>query len=199
MPGRRRTFRRPRRRKIVRRRRFVRRGVNRALNEGKYHYGSMITTFNDICAGAGSQNIDVLDQIPQGDDVVSMREGRQIFVRSLQINGILHNDDEDADVRIVVYACITSYTTNLALTDILTKLRKNNCYKVYRDRFYRSTTDDVRSGIPIKMFIPINRRVSYQSAAVSTNNTALRIHMTSDRATPHGCTFVGFWKVNYRG
>lgn len=190
---------RPARRRYVARRRFVRRGIRAAQAETKYHYGALFDTFTDITS-AGTQVIDVVAGIPTGDDVVSHRDGRQIFVKNLYVHGFLHVDDEDADVRICVYACLTSFSSALLMTDILTPLRKNNLYKVYKNRLFRLTTDDVHGVIPIKWKIRINRRFTYQSAAVSTNNVALRIHAVSDRGAAHGPTFQGGnWMVTYRG
>lgn len=193
-----RRYTRPARRRYVAKRRIAR-GIRRSVVERKYHYGALIDTFTDITS-AGTQYIDVIAGIATGDDVVSHREGRQIFVKSLYIYGFLHVDDEDADVRICVYACLSSFSGALLMTDILTPLRKNNLYKVYRNKLFRSTTDDIRGSIPIKWKIRINRRFTYQSAAADTNNVALRIHAVSDRGVGHGPMLqAGNWMVVYTG
>jgi len=160
----------------------------------------MNTTFNAIGSAANSQLIDVVEDIKQGDDIVSNRQGRQIFVKSLVIRGWLQNGGAggDATVRLCIYACNTAYTSNLGMADILTPLRRNNMYKLYRDRHYRITTDDQDRTAILKIYVPINRRITYQSTGENENSVAIRIHLTSDNDIAEPVAY-GFWKISYKG
>lgn len=169
-----------------------------AKAEPHYYTGNLATTFTDICAAAAAQRVDPIALLAQGDDIVD-RDGRKIWVKSLTIRGFLHVDDEDADLRMVIYSSLTSYSINIGLADFLTPLRRNNLYQVYFDKGYRLTTDDVWGSIPINLYLPINRYYTFQSAAAGSNTDALYIHCTSDRLVGHGPTFVGFYSITFFG
>lgn len=170
-----------------------------AKMEPHYRTIDLAATFTNVRSGAGSQYIDICDQIAQGDDVVDQRDGRQIYVKSMTIRGFIVNDGEDCQLRLCIYACQTSYTSSLLITDYLTPLRKNTLHQVYYDKGYNITTDDTHRAIPINIYLVINRMITYQSSAVSTNNDAVRIHAMSTAGVDAGPTFQGFASITYFG
>lgn len=191
-----------RRRPAFRRRRMVRRYQARAsralaITERKYYNASLNVVFSDISTTA--QYKDYVGPIIQGDDVIGYRDGRRIFVSSFVMNGYMVVDDLDAVVRIVVLICRADLPNTLTFTDVFSRIRGNGVYKVLMDRYYRITTDDVRSRCVVKAYMKINKSFVFSSADADTNNTQLRVMATSDVAPTHGPYLIGYCKVNYVG
>jgi len=186
---------------------------NRSGSELKSFTSGLPAGFNSI--GNAWVETDVFSAIAQGDDI-SQRNGRRIYVRAIEIRGVLAGaqsnivtDDAYNDLRLIVakYTGGTGNITPLAsagagmsLTSAIIPGNGHNCQRVFYDQLHtlqspgRDSVGYVATAKTITIKLKTPMLVTFSGTAAGTQMDHVVISATSDSlvAPNPGFTFMSY-------